>query len=353
MKRIEVFDTTLRDGEQGIGNLMTIENKMEIANKLDFLGLDYIELGVPTESNYDHEWYYEAGKILKRTKPAVLVRPIEKDIEIALKQLRHFSNFQIQLLGIGSEIHLIHKRKISIDDAKKELNDSISFIKNNGVKNISVIFEDASRGLEDYLKIIIDAAISAGATSIVLADTVGASNPHSIYQLIRKIKKITGTDIKVSVHCHNDLGLATANTLESIRAGADGVQTTLGGIGERAGNCSLEEIVATLYYMKHHYDADTQIDKLKMVDACEDLFMLLNKKIPANKPIIGEYVFSTAAGIHQDGIIKNPKIYEFVEPEVFGKIRQFIYNRLSGSKSTQIKNQLLENLNQSAEGCAS
>lgn len=329
MKPLLMFDTTLRDGEQGIGNLMTLEMKSELLPLIDSLGVDIIELAFPAASKEDIAWCHHAATLKFNATPCVLARMNKSDIDLAIEACKYFRSFQIELIAVGSELHLRKKRRMSEQAVLEEQTKSIEYLKQCGVKNISVAFEDATRGSLEYLTKLVKAAVKSGATTICLADTVGFAHPGHIYDMVKHIRKNIPDNIILSIHCHNDLGLATANTLTAVQAGADSVQTTVGGIGERAGNCSLEEVAATLHYKEKVFNATTNINLKKMPKVCEKLFLLLEKPIPLNKPIVGAGVFATAAGIHQNGMIKDPEVYEYVEAEKFGRERKFLMNRLS------------------------
>jgi len=328
-KTIKVFDTTLRDGEQGIGHLMTIDQKMSILKSLDVLGLDRIELGFPAASDYDAQWCYQSSTVALKTKVCVFSRPTIEDINKTLLAMRGFDRFQVQLLALGSELHLLHKRGITLDQASNELKQAIQHLKHHGVTDISVIYEDATRGSKSFLKGMIGVAVDEGAHTVTMADTVGYAIPEQIFDLIKWVRVMVGSKIQLAIHAHNDLGLATANTLAAIRADADIIQTTLGGIGERAGNCALEEIAAILHYKFLDYHACLSVDLQELVSACDALFKRLQRDIPSNKPIVGPHVFTTAAGLHQNGILKKSEIYEYVQAQHFGRKRKFMFNRLS------------------------
>ena len=330
MKRIRIFDTTLRDGEQGIGNLMGIDQKQQNLLDIDRLGVDKIELGFPAASSEDCRWIQLASTLSLKAKPVLFSRLKVTDVALTVDLAALFQEVEIELLGVGSEWHVEKKRQITLSQAYQELKEAV-ILAQQSQKTVSVIFEDATRGSSYYLKKSVDIALAAGATTIALADTVGFAVPDQIRTLIEELKTHINDDrITLSIHCHNDLGLATANTLAAIQAGVDEIQTTVGGIGERAGNCALEEVVAVLLYKPEIYDAYVSIDTRQIVTACEQLFARLKKTISSNKPIVGEHVFATAAGIHQSGLMKEPRNYEYIEPEQFGRQREMFFNRLSG-----------------------
>lgn len=332
MKKVQIFDTTLRDGEQGIGNLMSIDQKKQILTHLDSLGLDVIELGFPAASQEDLRWFKTASHLSLKTKIAAFSRLQKADLACAVEAIKGFELAQIQLLGIGSEIHLKHKRQMTLEEGLAELAESIIFLKEQKVNDIAVIFEDSTRASKIFLKKMIDTAIAHGATTITLADTLGGAIPGYIENLVRWTRMSIPAKIKIGVHCHNDLGLATANTLAAIDAGADMIQTTFGGIGERAGNCALEEISAVLHYKKEYYQASLNIPLNTIAETAHQIFSVLRKKIHDHKPLLGKHVFSTAAGIHQNGILKHPETYEYVKASDVGRELTFVQNRLSSQQ---------------------
>lgn len=331
MRTIKVFDTTLRDGEQGIGFCMTSHQKMRILKILDTLDLDIIELGFPAASPEDKEWIALALAMKPKTKCCVFTRANTSDIDILLEAVKGI-RIQIQLLAVGSEIHLTKKRNITRSESLLELRTAIEKLHAKGQHDICVILEDGIRGSMPFIEEIVIFCVSQKVTGITIADTLGCATPEKIYAIIKHLRGFIPHECDLGVHCHNDLGLATANTLSAIRAGATAIQTTLGGIGERTGNCALEEVFAALFFCKEEYKAQINIDPKKTHDACHFVFQEMNKNVPSNKPIIGEHVFSTAAGLHQDGLIKASEIYTHVQPEIFGRKHQLIFNRLSGGK---------------------
>ncbi|NRD77090.1 pyruvate carboxyltransferase [Bacillus sp. BRMEA1] len=330
LKQISIFDTTLRDGEQAPGNSMTYDQKLEIFSALDSIGVNVIETGFPSATEYDFNVTKELGKLSRNAKICTFSRANVTDLDVSIKALNGASNFQVQILVVGSEIHLEHKRQITAESAIQEAVSSVRYLRSHGIQDISVIIEDATRGSYDYLKRLIHHSVEAGATTVVLADTVGCSIPEEFGNLVKNVRGWIGSNIKLSVHCHDDLGLALANSLAGIAYGADEVQTTLCGIGERAGNTALEELVAVMLYKKDLYNCYTDIDNLKIYEACQLLINKINLPMTRYKSIIGDYVFSTEAGIHQQGMIRNPLTYEFVEPHKFGRERRMIIGPHSG-----------------------
>lgn len=328
-KTLRIFDTTLRDGEQAPGNSMTISEKVEIANKLDAMGVDTIEAGYPASSTQD----FEAVRKISETvtcKVCAFSRCTQKDIDMGILALQPANQRQIQLLATTSDIHLEHKRGITHEEAISELVHSIDYAKKGGVDDIAVALEDASRANPKFLKVLTKKAVQAGANSILIADTVGCSMPNQIKRLVSESKKGLPKSVTISVHCHNDLGLALANTLAGIEAGADEVQVTLCGIGERAGNAALEEVAAVLYLQSKYYNCTTNLDLTKIYSVTQQLLSIIQHPPLKTKAIIGENAFTTEAGIHQAAMLKNPLTYEFIKPEIFGRTRNYVFGRHSG-----------------------
>ncbi|MGF1793354.1 hypothetical protein L4D21_22435 [Photobacterium profundum] len=330
MKKISILDTTLRDGEQAPNNAMNPEKKLKMALRLEECGVDHIETGFPASSKFD----YEATKLIRKEMStsgiATFSRTLISDIQLSLESGGCEQNHTIQMVATGSDLHLKNKRNISREEAINEVIQSVHFAKNNSDCRIAVGIEDASRGDFQFMGELTEAAVMAGAHQIILADTTGYATPLEFKKLIQFIKLKAGEGVSISTHCHNDLGLAHANTLAGIEGGADEVQVTLGGIGERAGNASLEMIASTLYFKPDYYRASTNIKLEKLYKVYQELCSKIDQNIPRNQPIFGTYAFSTAAGIHQQGVLANPDTYEFVKPDVFNREREFFVSRHSG-----------------------
>ncbi|PHM64862.1 2-isopropylmalate synthase [Xenorhabdus stockiae] len=330
MNKVSILDTTLRDGEQAPENAMNPEQKLKIALKLEELGVDHIETGFPASSNFDYQATKLISKEITQSGIATFSRTLIKDIQLALDAAGTDKNHTIQMVATGSDLHLKNKRNITRAQSINEVIQSVQFAKQNSDCRISVGIEDASRADFQFMGEIVKASVDAGAQQIILADTTGHSNPYEFKEIIKFIKSQAGQGISISTHCHNDLGLALANTLAGIEGGADEVQVTLGGIGERAGNASLEMVASNLYFKSQQYNAYTNIDLSKMYSTYKILCEVISMPIPRNQPIFGKYAFGTAAGIHQQGILSNPDTYEFVKPNIFNRQREFFVSRHSG-----------------------
>lgn len=328
-RRISVLDTTLRDGEQAPGNAMLPAQKLDLALRLEALGVDCVEAAFPASSPADAEATRLISQHLTRAMFATFSRTSRLDIEIAV-EAGGVENHELQIVATGSDVHLEHKRGITRKQAVAEVVDSVTFARSLGVTHLSVGIEDATRGDHELLRALIESAVEAGATCIILADTTGCATPAEFGELIAKARQWAPPPIRMSTHCHNDLGLSLANALAGIEAGADAVQVTLGGIGERAGNTSLEELASVVAYKEDQLGLRTGIDLAQMYDAYNAMRQIIRLAEPRTKPIFGAYAFSTAAGIHQRGILSNPATYEFIEPARFGRERSLLVGRHSG-----------------------
>lgn len=330
LRQIKILDTTLRDGEQAPENCMLPSQRLEIALELEQVGVDTIEVGFPASSKNDYEAVRLISKRLTKASYATFSRTKKADIDVALEAGGVNDNHILMLVATASDIHLKHKRGITREEGLLEISESVKYVKAKGINNIAVGLEDASRASIDYIKQIIDISLEAGANQIILADTTGYSVPDHFGNLVYLVKKYIKDSAKLSVHCHNDLGLAVSNSFEAIKNGADEIQVTIGGIGERAGNTSLEQIAAILFYKGKEYGVSTNLD----ISGIYKVYQLLQKCIHLEEsrmqPLFGKYVFSTSAGIHQQGILQNNNTYEFVKPTDFGREQEFVVDLHSG-----------------------
>ncbi|MET9483968.1 pyruvate carboxyltransferase [Streptomyces sp. NPDC006638] len=329
MRRITIFDTTLRDGEQAPGNAMSPKQKLSIALHVEKLGVDRIEMGFPASSPSDFEAAELISRHLTTAQFATLSRAVRDDVETAVRAggtERH----EVQVLVSGSDLHLEHKRGISRREGIREVVDAVAHARSLGVESIALAIEDASRGEHDLLRAYTEGAVEAGATRLVPADTCGYSTPDQYADVIAAFREWAPPSVGVSTHCHNDFGLSLANAVSGLQAGADEAQVTLGGIGERAGNTPLEELAALLLYKKDHYGFYTTITTEDMYAAYSALRDVIRLPEPRTKAVFGTYAFGTAAGIHQQGVLRNPATYEYVEPARFGRERSLLIGRHSG-----------------------
>ncbi len=336
-RALSIFDTTLRDGEQAPGNAMTVPQKIRIARELDELGVNVIEVGFPAASETDLQAAIALASSIRHAKICVFARANAHDIDLAFQAIRGAERHQIEIMTTVSDIHLEHKRKMTRSEALDETRRAIAHASRLGIEDICVGPEDASRADPAFLRLMIQAALDTGATMVVLPDTVGACVPSDFYDLVAGVRRWVGDRVRISVHAHNDLGLAAANTLAGIEAGADECQVTLCGIGERAGNAALEEVVAALACRPDRFGRSLTIDTTRISGACQVLIDTLALPMARSKPVIGANAFATAAGIHQSGLIKNRATYEFIRPELFGRKRELVITRHSGRQALQTR----------------
>jgi 2-isopropylmalate synthase len=337
MRQIDIFDTTLRDGEQAPGNSMAPEVKMELFRLIATTGVSYVEAGFPSASPQDFETVAAIAASDRDVAVTAFARATRSDIDEAMAALGSADRTQLQLLLTGSEIHARHKRRMTVSEIMKETREAVVYARSLGATDLAIGLEDASRGGEEYLCRLVRLAVECGGTTIVLADTVGQAVPSDIRDLVAKVRSWVGPDIKVSLHCHNDLGLALANALAGIAAGADVVQTTFCGIGERTGNTAVEELATVLRYKAAEYGATTGVDLRRTRETCDRVLAALNLKPWKHKPIIGRCAFSTAAGVHASGLEHAPITYEYVQPELFGRKREVVLNRASGRANLRMR----------------
>ncbi|QLL11839.1 LeuA family protein [Pseudomonas chlororaphis] len=332
MKTIRIFDTTLRDGEQGIGYLLNNQQKLSVLERLTKLDVAVIELGMVTDQE-SQDLFEEAALVVGDKNIAALCRLNDVEIQNTVKALKRFKHATINLLCVGSEIHLNKKMQMSSEDIYALLERSLARIREAEFHGkIYAILEDSSRGSETLLHQQIQFLINNGVRDICLADTVGAMAPARSYHFFSTFISAY-PEVRFSAHFHNDLGLAVANTISAIDAGVYEVQVTLGGIGERCGNASFEEVMAVLSHCDGYKGkVSTGITLKDVVGMCQFFYTTIDKEPNANKPIIGSNAFSTCAGIHQSAIVKDPETYEFINPNSIGLQRNFHINRLSSSK---------------------
>ena len=312
--QVKIFDTTLRDGEQVPGCKLDTKSKLILAEKIDMLGVDIIEAGFPISSPGDFKSVVEISKIIKSASVCALSRANEKDIDVAAESLKHAKKPRIHT-GIGtSEIHIKHKfnsNKDSIIDLAKR---AVSHAKTY-VEDVEFYAEDAGRTENDFLAKVCEEVIKSGATVLNIPDTTGYCLPIEYGEKIKYlVDNVSGIEnVTISCHCHNDLGLATANSIYGVLNGARQVECTVNGIGERAGNTSLEEVVMIL---RQHSDLnlDTNINSKLLNETSQRVSELMGMPVQPNKAIVGSNAFAHSSGIHQDGVIKKRETYEIIDP---------------------------------------
>jgi 2-isopropylmalate synthase len=320
MEKVYIFDTTLRDGEQAPGFSMTQDEKIKMALALEKLGVDIIEAGFPITSEGDFEAVREVSQKLEKPVICALARCEEQDIEKAAEALAPAKRKRIHVFIATSEIHMKYKLRLSEEEVVEKAIKAVKLAKKYA-DEVEFSAEDATRSDPDFLIKVFKEVVKAGADVINVPDTVGYTLPFEFYELIKKIKEAiseVGNPI-ISVHCHNDLGLATANTLAGILGGARQCEVALNGIGERAGNTSLEEVVMAIKTRKDFFSKFyTTINTKEIYPASRLLSKITGVQVPPNKAIVGQNAFAHEAGIHQDGVLKNPLTYEIMRPEDVG-----------------------------------
>ncbi len=319
-RRIWVFDTTLRDGEQSPGATMTVEEKLEVADALVGLGVDIIEAGFPAASPGDFEAVKSIAGRVKGAVVAGLARANETDIERAAHAVKGADAARIHTFIATSDIHLQHKLKMSRDEVLERVSRMVALAR-SFTSDVEFSAEDATRSDWDYLVQVFSRAIGAGATTLNVPDTVGYTTPAEYRALMEHLQAhVPGIDdVIISVHCHNDLGMATANTLAAVGAGARQVEVTVNGIGERAGNTAIEEVVMSLATRGDQFGgAFTNVKKERLVPASRLVAGITGLQVQVNKAIVGANAFAHEAGIHQDGMLKERTTYEIMNPQDVG-----------------------------------
>ncbi len=317
--RVTVFDTTLRDGEQSPGCSMNQQEKLRLAQQLDRLGVDVIEAGFPIASEGDFEGVRAIAEVIRRPIVAGLARACRPDIERAWEALKHAAHPRIHVFLATSDIHLKYKLRITRDECVRQAREAVAYA-SSLCPDVEFSPEDATRTDSDFLCQVLEAVIEAGATTLNIPDTVGYTVPAEFGELISSIgRRVKGIEnVCISAHCHNDLGMAVANTMAAVAAGARQVECTINGIGERAGNASLEEIVMAMRVRQDRYPYLTGIASEQLFPASQMLSEITGVPVQPNKAVIGRNAFAHEAGIHQDGVLKNPLTYEIMTPQSVG-----------------------------------
>ena len=330
MRKIDIFDTTLRDGQQSPGSAFSLEKKLEVARQLYRLNVDTIEAGFPIASKSDFDLIRVLSEELKGISICAFARATKKDIEVAAKALNGYEKGRIQIVTPVSDLHLHTRLGKSREQGLELIKDGLNMARGL-VPEVSWIGEDSSRADQYYL---IDAFITAaecGAKIVTYADTVGYSLPEEMGEAIKIIVKSLESKSKVGIHCHNDLGLAVANTVSAISAGAEEVQCTINGVGERAGNTSLEEIVMAIQVRKDKLDVFSDVDSRLLINTCDLVSKFTNSPIAKNKPIVGENAFAHCSGMHQHGVLACAENYEIMRPmDIGAKGKGIVIGKYSG-----------------------
>ncbi len=317
MRKIKIFDTTLRDGEQSPGASMNVEEKIQVAKQLVKLGVDIIEAGFPIASPGDFDAVKRIAIEIRGATIAGLARAREEDITRAWNAIKDAPQKRIHTFHSTSDIHLKYQYRISREEALKR---SVEMVKlaRSLVEDVEFSPMDATRTDIEYLLEFVSAVIEAGAGTVNIPDTVGYTTPSEFGDIIRAIKDRIGNRAVISVHCHDDLGLSVANSLAAVLNGAGQVECTVNGIGERAGNCSMEEVVMALKTRREFYQADTNIKSKEIIRASRLVTRITGIPVQPNKAIVGANAFAHESGIHQDGLLKEKMTYEIMRPEDVG-----------------------------------
>ena len=337
--RVIIFDTTLRDGEQSPGATMTLEEKLQVAELLDQMGVDVIEAGFPIASPGDFEAVSEIARLVRRAGVAGLSRANVKDIDAAAEAVKHCARPRIHTFISTSPVHMKYKLQKSPEEVLELIRMSVSHARNL-VDDVEWSAEDATRTEPDFLCRCVEAAIKAGATTINIPDTVGYTIPEEFTALITMlIERVPGADeVIFSTHCHNDLGLAVANSLAGVRAGARQIECTINGIGERAGNAALEEVVMAMKVRHDVYPFTTGIDTRLLTRASRLVAAVTGFPVQYNKAIVGRNAFAHESGIHQDGMLKHTQTYEIMRPQDVGAGRtSLVMGKHSGRHAFRTK----------------
>lgn len=330
--RIKIFDTTLRDGEQTPGVNLNIQEKLEIARQLEKLGVDVIEAGFAIASPGDFEAVKTVAENIKNASVASLCRAVEKDIDRAWEAVKGAQNPRIHTFIATSDIHLKYKLKMTEDEVLERAVAMVKYAKKY-CSDVEFSAEDASRTRIEFLIKVIEEVIKAGATVINIPDTVGYTTPIEFGNIIRSIKENVSNIDKadISVHCHNDLGLAVANSLAAVMNGATQVECTINGLGERAGNAALEEIIMGIDTRKDFYKIEHKIDTKQIYRTSKLVSSLTSIAVQPNKAIVGANAFAHESGIHQHGVLSEKSTYEIMKPESIGLAQnRMVLGKLSG-----------------------
>lgn len=320
MRKIYVFDTTLRDGEQVPGAKLNNQEKIMIAKHLEKLNVDFMEVGFPSSSKGDFESVKEISKIIKNSSVTALGRAVKSDIDAMYESLKYAQNPMIHIVLGSSTIHMEKKFSKKPEEVLNMGVEAVKYAKKY-LPQVQYSLEDASRSDFEYIWKTIEAVVKAGATCVNIPDTVGFAVPERFGELIHKIYDRLmniAPDVLLSVHCHNDTGLATANTLAAVKNGANKVECTINGIGERAGNTSLEEVVMGIQIHPEYYQGETSIHTNVIYETSRIVSRTMGLDVQVNKAFVGENAFAHSSGIHQDGLLKSKDVYEIISPEDIG-----------------------------------
>lgn len=314
---IYISDTTLRDGEQAPGVAFDTEAKVLIARQLDRLGVDEIEAGFPSSSQEEVEAIRAVSRIAGGKRVAVLIRALRADVDAARQALRYAERPVATIFAPASDLHIKVKLNQTRDAVLRMVDESIRYAR-RFFERVTFSTEDGTRAEDDALDQFYRVAIEAGASTVSLPDTVGYAQPEEFGQLVRHVRELVGDRIDLRVHCHNDLGMAVANSLSAIRNGANVVSGTFNGIGERAGNAALEEVLTALVVRRDYYRRAVGINMHEIYATSQLVSRLSRIGVAATKPIVGDNAFVHSAGVHQQGVVRDPQTYQVASPELIG-----------------------------------
>jgi 2-isopropylmalate synthase len=338
MDVVRIFDTTLRDGEQSPGFSMNTDEKIRMARQLAKLGVDTIEAGFPISSRGDLEAVQAVAREVRDVPIAALARAKKADIDAAVEALQPAAASRLHIFLATSDLHLQVKLHMTREQALEAIGSMIRYGRQQ-VAEVEFSAEDAGRTDIDYLCQVCKVAVEAGATILNLPDTVGYAVPEEYGEMFHRVRQSLGDaqGITLSAHCHDDLGLAVANSLSAVRAGVRQIECTVNGIGERAGNASLEEIAVALAVRKESFGVTTNVKLEHLFPASRMLTEITGAQVAPNKAVVGANAFAHEAGIHQDGIIKNPLTYEIISPETVGvPSRSLVMGKHSGRNALRV-----------------
>ncbi len=336
-RKILIFDTTLRDGEQSPGASMSANDKLVFAKQLASLGVDVIEAGFPVSSPEQFDGVNRIAKEVEGPIIAALARAVEEDIRIAYEAIKPAKRKRIHTFIATSPIHMEYKLRKTPAEVIELTKRAVSYAKSL-TDDVEFSAEDATRSDLNFLKEVFLCAVEAGATTINIPDTVGYTTPAEFYNIVKEIKEVIDDRAVISVHCHNDLGLAVANSLMGLQAGARQVEVCVNGIGERAGNAAFEEIVMAINVRKDIYDFECSINTKEIYKTSKMLSSIIGFPIAYTKPIVGRNVFAHESGIHQDGVLKYKQTYEIMKPEDVGRSgSDIVLGRHSGRHALKAK----------------
>jgi len=338
-RKVFIFDTTLRDGEQSPGCSMNIEEKLKMARQLERLNVDVIEAGFPIASEGDFQAVKAISKEIRSSTVAALCRACSQDIDRAWEALQEARRPRIHTFIATSEIHMKYKLHMDHNQVLKAIQESVNKARRY-TEDVEFSAEDASRSDLNFLFDVVRTAIRAGATTVNLPDTVGYATPGEYGRMFAEIRKHVpeANNIRLSSHTHNDLGLAVANSLAAVENGADQVECTINGIGERAGNAALEEVVMALVTRNQLYNVELGIQTEQLYPSSQLLSSIIGIPVPPNKAIVGKNAFAHEAGIHQDGVLKNALTYEIMTPQSVGIERnRLVLGKHSGRHALMVR----------------